>query len=220
MRSVQTALRHSLAWLSTSTALAAGLGFLGPACGGSSGQSAVDNPAAGGATSAGGSAGVGATGGARGAGGDGPAAGGVGGAAGGLAADSGTGTDALTGGGTCTLASTCLGLFFGSCFDAPASCTTDKKTGATCYQGGGSFQTAGDVTTALSSGGVACFSFTRAGAVTTFSRDNATLVYSDDGNQVRVTCTDGSMINFTSSAFSQSDCASVLPTGKCMPGKC
>jgi hypothetical protein len=123
----------------------------------------------------------------------------------------GSGTTDETGGGTCTLATTCLGAFLGTCFDPTGTCTA-AATSVT-YSGGAKMTKTGSTWTATSSKGDTCFTIDDTGGTYTFHVGDKTLTMTTAGNQTRFTCPDGSNVNFTSSAFDNSECARYMPTG-------
>jgi len=127
----------------------------------------------------------------------------------------GSGTDAETGGGTCSLSTTCLGAFLGTCFDPSGTCTAGA-TGET-YSNGAKLLKSGTTWTATSSKGDTCYTVDDDGSGTLVFHVGAnTLTVTTGGNQVRWTCPDGSPANFTASAFDNSECALYVPNaGKC-----
>ncbi len=131
---------------------------------------------------------------------------------GGSTTDSGNGTGTIdeTGGGTCTLASTCLGAFFGTCFDTAGTCTASGTT--LTYSSGAKMTKSGTTWSAAGSGGAACFTIDETATGYTYHAGTQTLVLTYEGNQARFVCPDGSKINFTASAFGNSDCARFVPS--------
>lgn len=135
----------------------------------------------------------------------------------GTVADSGqgSGTDAETGGGTCSLSSTCLGAFLGTCFDPSGTCTVSGTAkDAVIYQDGAKLTRSGTTWTATNTKGVDCYTVDDDGSGTyVFHVGTTTLTMTTSGNQTRWTCPDGSADNFTTSAFDNSDCAFYVPKG-------
>jgi hypothetical protein len=133
-----------------------------------------------------------------------------------IADGGGSGTLADTGGGTCSLATTCLGAFLGTCFDPTGTCTfaTDQT-----YANGAKLTKSGSTWTATSSTGATCYTVDEASGSYTFHVGANTLVMTFEGNQARFTCND-MPVNFTKSAFDNSECARYVPTGAaCGKGK-
>ena len=131
---------------------------------------------------------------------------------GGTTADTGgTGTTQDTGGGTCTLASTCLGAFFGARFDAAGTCTATAAT--IDYSSGAKLTKTGSIWTASGSKGDVCYTVDDAAGAYTFHAGAQTMTLTYAGNQARFVCPDGSIVNFTDSSFNNSECARYVPNG-------
>ena len=123
----------------------------------------------------------------------------------------GTGTTQDTGGGTCTLATSCLGAFFGACFDATGTCTATATE--IDFSSGAKLTKTGTTWTANGSKGDACYTVDDASGTYTFHAGGQTLTLTYAGNQARFVCPDGSTVNFTDSSFNNSECARYVPVG-------
>lgn len=124
---------------------------------------------------------------------------------------SGSGTTDDTGGGTCALATSCLGAFFGACFDPAGTCSSTATTQS--YTSGAKLTKSGSTWTAQSSSGATCYTVDDAGGSYTFHSGSATMTLTYAGNQARFVCPDGSPVNFTASSFANSECAHYVPAG-------
>ena len=138
---------------------------------------------------------------------------------GGTVTDSGqgSGTDAETGGGTCSLATTCLGSFLGTCFDPAGTCTVSGPAGssAVIYTNGAKMTKSGTTWTATNTKGVDCYTVDDNGGSFVFHVGADTLTMTTAGNQTRWTCPDGTPDNFTTAAFDNSECALYVPGAAC-----
>ena len=126
----------------------------------------------------------------------------------------GSGTTQDTGGGTCTLATSCLGAFFGACFDPSGSCTASGT--AINYSSGAKLTKEGTKWTATGSAGptsTPCYTVDEVSGTYTFHAGTQTLTLTYAGNQARFVCPDGSIVNFTDSSFGNSECARFVPNG-------
>jgi hypothetical protein len=127
----------------------------------------------------------------------------------------GFGPDAAApdGGSACTMAGTCIGAFFGACWDATGSCRDDAQTGNICFANGAKFLPAGPGLRGRASNRSDCFVVATSsdGNTYTFTDAQGTLVYLFQNGRLLVTCPDGSQINFGAETFPATDCATVLP---------
>jgi hypothetical protein len=130
----------------------------------------------------------------------------------------GSGTDSETGGGTCSLSSSCLGAFLGTCFDPVGTCTVSGPTGSSVviFTNGAKMTKSGTTWTATNTKGVDCYTVDdNGGGGFTFHVGSATLTMTTAGNQTRWTCPDGTPDNFTTSAFDNSECGLYVPGASC-----
>jgi hypothetical protein len=125
--------------------------------------------------------------------------------------------------GACSLAGTCLGAFFGTCFDRRGSCTDDAIVGATCFDSGAELVTEPDGGyKGESSSRATCFALAVSARdgdrALTYGIGSKTLtIVEKDGGAADITCPDGTTLHL---AALDGDCATVLPPTKCNLGTC
>ena len=111
------------------------------------------------------------------------------------------------------MASTCIGPFFGVCWDGAGNCLDDAQTGSICFANGAKFVPAGTGLRGLASNRNPCFIVTASadGNTYTFTDPQGTLTFSFRADRLLVTCADGSTISFANAGFAATDCATLLP---------